>query len=64
MLITVSVVMMLQIWHHGFSHFLLPVDVTVCGKFDPMRMSYEFEGCLYAQIGVTSNGSLDDVDLL
>ena len=35
MLITVSVVMML---HLGFSHFLLPVDVTVCGKFDLTRM--------------------------
>ena len=55
MLITVSVVMMLQIWHLGFSHFLLPVDATAGGKFDLMRMFLRFEGCLYAQIGVTSN---------
>ena len=48
MLITVSVVMMLQIWHLGLSHFLLPVDVTVCGKFDPMRMLLKFEGFFYA----------------
>ena len=64
MLITVSVVMMLQIWHLGFSHFLLPVDVTVCGKFDPTRMFLKFEGCLYAQNGVTSNGCLEDVNSL
>ena len=64
MLITVSVVMMLQIWHLGFSHFLLHVDVTVCGKFDLMRMSLKFEGFLYAQIGVTSNGCLEDVNFL
>ena len=64
MLISVSVVMMLQIWHLGFSHFLLPVDVTVCGKFDLTRMFLKFEGCLCAQIGVTSNGCLDDVNLL
>ena len=38
MLITVSVVMTLQIWHLGFSHFLSPVDVIVCGKFEYMRM--------------------------
>ena len=53
MLFTVSVVTMLQILHHGLSHFLLPVDVTVCGKFDLTRMFLRFEGCLYAQIGVT-----------
>ena len=47
-----------------FSHFLLPVDVTVCGKFDPMRMFLQFEGFLYAQIGVTSNGCLEDINLL
>ena len=64
MLIYVSVVMMLQIWHLCFSHFLLPVDVTVCGKFDLTRMFLKFEGCLCAQIGVTSNGCLDDVNLL
>ena len=58
MLITVSVVMMLQIWRLGFSLFLLPVDVTVCGKFDLTRMFLKFEGFLYAQIGVTSNGCL------
>ena len=63
MLVTVSVVMMLQIWHLGFSHILLPVDVTVCGKFYLMRMFLKFEGCLHAQIGVTSNGYLDDVNL-
>ena len=57
-------VCMLQIWYIGFSHFLLPVDVTVCRKFDPMLMFLKFEGCLYAQIGVTSNGCLDDVNLL
>ena len=64
MLITVSVVMMLQIWHHGFSHFLLPVDMTVCGKFYLARLFLKFDGCLYAQIGVISNGCLDDVNLL
>ena len=64
MLISVSVVMMLQILHLGFSHFLLPVDGTACGKFDLMRMFPKFEGCLYAQISVTSNGCLDDVNLL
>ena len=64
MLITVSVMMMLQIWHLGFSHFLLSVDVTVCGKFVHTRMFLKFEGCLYAQIRVTSNGCLDDVNLL
>ena len=47
-----------------FAHFLLLVDVTVCGKFDLTRMFLKFEGCLYAQIGVTSNGCLDDVNLL
>ena len=52
MLITVSVVMMLQTWHLGFSHFLLPVDVTVCGTFDLTRTFHKFEGFLYAQIGV------------
>ena len=62
MLITVSVVMMLHIWHLGFSHFLLPVDVTVCGKLDLTRIFLKLEGCLYAQIGVTSNGCLDDVN--
>ena len=64
MLITVSVVMMLQIWHLDFSHFLLPVDVTVCGKFDLTRMFPKLEGCLCAQIGVISNGYLDDDNLL
>ena len=64
MLITVSVVMMLQILRLGLPHFLLPADVTVCVKFDLMRMFLKFEGCLYAQIGVTSNGCLDDVTLL
>ena len=63
MLISVSVVMMLQIWHLSFSHFLLPVDVTVCGKCDLTRMFLRFEGCLHAQIGVTSNGCLDDFNL-
>ena len=62
MLISVSVVMMLQIWHLGFSHFLLPVDVTVCEKFDLMRMFPKFEGCLYAHICVTSNGCLENVN--
>ena len=64
MLISVSVVMMLLIWHLGFSHFLSPVDVTVCGKFDLTRMSSKFEGFPYAQIGVTSNVCLDDVNVL
>ena len=64
MLITVSVVMMLQIWHLGFSHFLLPVDVAGCGSFDFMKMCLRFGGCLYAKIGVTSNGCLEDVNLL
>ena len=50
--------------HLGFSHKLLPVDVTVCGKFDLTRMFLKFEGFLYAQIGVTSNGCLEDVNLL
>ena len=48
----------------SYSHFLLPVDVTVCGKFDLTRMFLKFEGFLYAQIGVTSNGCLEDVNLL
>ena len=64
MLISVFVVMMLQVWHLGFSHFLLPVDATGCGKFDPMEMFLKFEGCLYIQIGVTSNGCFDDANLL
>ena len=64
MLITVSVVMMLHIWLLGFSHFLLHVDVTVCGKFGLMRMFLKFEGFLYAHIGVTSNGCFEDVNLL
>ena len=64
MLITVSVVMTLQIWNLFFSHFLLPVDVTVCGKYDPTRMFDKFEGFLYTQIGVTSNGCLEDVNFL
>ena len=64
MLITVSVVMTLQIWHLVLSHFLLPVDVTVCGISDFARMFLKFEGCLYVQIGVISNGCLDDVNLL
>ena len=29
MFISESMMMMLQIWHFGFSHFLLPVDVVV-----------------------------------
>ena len=33
-----------------------------CEKFDPMRMFLNFEGFLNAQIGVTSNGCLDDVN--
>ena len=56
--------MMLPILHLSFSYFLLPVDVTVCEKFDLMRMFLKFEGCLYAQIGVTTNGCLDGVNLL
>ena len=64
MLITVSVVMMLQIFHLGLSHFSLPVDVTVSGKFELTRMFLKFEGCLYAQIGLTSNRCLDEVNLL
>ena len=60
MLISVSVVMMLQIWHLGF----FPVDATACGKVDLMRMFHKFEGCLYAQIGATSNECLDDVNLM
>ena len=46
------------------SRSFAPVDVTVCGKFDLMRMFPKFEGCLYTQFGVTSNGCLDDVNLL
>ena len=42
MLISVSVVMMLQIGHLGFSHILLPVDVAVCGSFDFIRMFLKF----------------------
>ena len=64
MLISESVVMMLKIWHVGLSHFLLPVDVAVCGSFDFMRMFHKFWCCLFAQIGVTSNGCLDNVYLL
>ena len=60
MLISKSVVMMLQILHFGTSHILLPVDFAICGSFDFMRMFLKFEGCLYAQIGVTTNGCLDN----
>ena len=63
MLISVSVVMMSQIWHFGYSHFLLPVDVTACGKCDRLRIFLKFEGCLCALIGVTSNGCYDDINL-
>ena len=56
--------MMAQIWHFGFSHFLLYVDVTVCGNFDFMRMFLSFGVCLYGQMGVTSNGCLDVVNFL
>ena len=56
MLTSVSVVMMLQIWHLVYLHFLLPVDVTVCEESDLMRLFVKFEGCLYAQICVISNG--------
>ena len=56
--------MMLQTWHRGFSHFSLPVDITVCGHFDFMIMFPKFGGCLYAHIGVKSNGCLDNVGLL
>ena len=56
--------MMFQIWHFGYSHFLLPVDATVYGKFDFIRMLPKFRSCLYAQIAVTSNGCLDNVNLL
>ena len=64
MLISESVVMMLQTWHFRFSHFLLPIDVAVYGNFDFMRMFPKFGGCLYAQIGVTSNGRLDGANLV
>ena len=37
-LISESVVVMLQICHDGFSHFLLHVDVAVWGSFDFMRL--------------------------
>ena len=37
-----------------FFAFLLLVDVAVCGKLDLTRMFLKFEGCLYAQFGVTS----------
>ena len=61
MLISMYVLIMLQIWHLGFSHFLFPVDAKVCGSFDLMRMFPKFWGCLYAQIGVTSYVCLDNV---
>ena len=56
--------MMLHIWHSVFLHFLLYVDVTVCGSIDFMRMLLKLEGCLYAQSGVISDGCLDNVNLL
>ena len=56
--------MMLQIWHFGFSHFLFSLDVTMFGNLYFMRLLVEIGGCLYAQIGVASNGCLDDVNLL
>ena len=52
MLISDYVVMILQIWHFGFSHFLLPIYVTVYGNFDFMRVYLKFGGCLYAQMGL------------
>ena len=58
MLISESVMLMLQIWHHGFSHFLLPVSIDFMGMF------HKFGCCLYAQIGVTSSVCLDNVNLL
>ena len=64
MLISEFFVMMLQIWHLGFPHFLLPVDAAVCGSIDFMRMFLKFWGCQYAQICVTSNGFLDSGSLL
>ena len=64
MLITVSVLMTLQIWYIGFPHLLLHVDVTLCEKNYIMLIFLKFEGCLYAQIAVTSNGCLEDVNLL
>ena len=57
MFISDSVVMMLHIWHHGFSYLFLPVDVAVCGSFDFMLLRG-----LCAQIGVTSNGCSDSVN--
>ena len=36
-----------------FSHFLLPANVAVHGKFDFMRTFLKFGGCLFVQIGVT-----------
>ena len=57
--------MMLQIWHHSFLYFLLPVDVTVSGSFDFFYLVLlKFGGCLHSQIGVTSNGCLDNVNWL
>ena len=56
--------MMLQIWHLGFSHFSLPVDVAICGSFDFMGMFLKFGSCLCKQFGVTSNGCLSSVNLL
>ena len=64
MSISESVVMILQIWYFDFKHFLLSEDVTGYGNFDIMRMFPTFGGCLFAQIGVTSNGCLDDVTLV
>ena len=48
--------MMLQIWHFGFSHYSLTVDVTVYEIFYFIKMFLKFGVSLYAQKGVTSNG--------
>ena len=56
--------MMLQIWHFGFSHYSLTVDVTVYEIFYFIKMFLKFGVSLYAQKGVTSNGCLDEANWL
>ena len=46
------------------SHDLIACRCFSVWKFYHMRMFLKWEGRLFAQIGVTSNGCLDDVNLL
>ena len=55
---------MLQAWYLRFLHLLFSVDFAVDENLDFMRMFFKFRDRLYAQMGVTSNGCLDEVSLL